>query len=1072
MTTRLRAFGHVLALVVGLIVAGLDAAQAQIAFRSESNAASAAPAAGIAYRGTGTFASRGNCGSITPSLPGGTVAGDLLVAVVVSGRNPTLSMAGWNTLFFQNPVGTLTSAIYWRIATGGDPTTITQSGSCNVFAARISGFSGVDTVSPFVTAPLGGGNWSYQNANTVTTGTETTALADTMLVVTGHTTDNDTLGGIAGYTQAYSSSTTTGNDASITLYYAPQAAAGTFGPYSASKNRGSDPNIGTVFALRPDPTASPGLTINRPAGTVFNDFMVASIAVRPCSNTSGGACTVTVTPPAGWTLLNSFDQTTGGGTGGFGNLLYVYHRVATGAEPANYIWTIGGAPPHAGAVGSIASFSGVDPGSPVVAAAGQLTPNGYAHDAPGIDTGIVTDTMLVSAHAANSAATWTPPTGMTEVTDVPSLPVPDALGISLEVNYEFWLPAGLTGTRTATHSNPPASDTGAAHLLALRPIPSVLPGGGFNAFETATPPGSTSGVIRTKIAGAPFNLSIVSLNPGGTIDTGYNRSVTVELLDSSNDTGALDTDGCRSTWTTIYTLSPNPSFAPPDNGRINVGPFDVGNAYPNVRVRITNATGPARRGCSTDNFAIRPASFASFSASDTNRTTAGTVRVLNDVTFGATVHNAGRPFSVRAFAVTAAATPALTTTYAGAPTANTTACAGAACTPSFGTLSLNTAFTAGQLVSDVATYTEVGSFSVQLIDDAFAAVDNADGSTLGERRIQSGVINVGRFVPDHFAVSLNVPSFATACSAGSFTYAGQAFGYAAQPVVTVAARNFANSPTLLYAGAWWRLTNASLTPATQVARYAAASGTLDASGLPPVAGDPVIADAGLGTGTLTFSAGTGLRFARSTPVAPFDADIGLSINVVDLDGVTAAAPASFGAATAGNGVAFSAGKEVRFGRLRLANGNGSNLVPLALRLEAQHWIAPGYFVTNTADSCTIVTSANVGLGNFQGGLTSGDTTPSIAAGPLAGGLKSVALSPPGAGKSGSVDVVLNLAAPPGGINSCVTFGVPPTPLGAGLSFLRGEWCTPPAGYDRDPTARGRFGAYRGSSEFIYFRENY
>jgi hypothetical protein len=58
---------------------------------------------------------------------------------------------------------------------------------------------------------------------------------------------------------------------------------------------------------------------------------------------------------------------------------------------------------------------------------------------------------------------------MTEAADRSSLAVPNDLGISLEVNYEPRAAAGATGARTATHSNPPASDTGAAHMLALRP---------------------------------------------------------------------------------------------------------------------------------------------------------------------------------------------------------------------------------------------------------------------------------------------------------------------------------------------------------------------------------------------------------------------------------------------------------------------------------------------------------------------------------------------------------------------------------------------------------------------------
>ncbi|MGN2393720.1 hypothetical protein, partial [Pelomicrobium sp. G1] len=79
---------------------------------------------------------------------------------VASGASPTLSMPGWNLLFLQNPVSNLTSAIYWRIATGSDPNTITQSGTCNVLAARISGFRGVDAQQPFMTSPLAASNWS------------------------------------------------------------------------------------------------------------------------------------------------------------------------------------------------------------------------------------------------------------------------------------------------------------------------------------------------------------------------------------------------------------------------------------------------------------------------------------------------------------------------------------------------------------------------------------------------------------------------------------------------------------------------------------------------------------------------------------------------------------------------------------------------------------------------------------------------------------------------------------------------------------------------------------------------
>jgi hypothetical protein len=199
--------------------------------------------------------------------------------------------------------------------------------------------------------------------------------------------------------------------------------------------------------------------------------MIASIAFRPCSATSGAACTTTITPPAGWTQVNSVtDQSTGGGTGGFGSRLFVYRRVAGASEPANYTWIFGGALAHVGAAGGIISFSGVDTANPIVAEAGQTTASSTSHAAPSINTGTVTNTMLVSTHSANSSTLWTPPSGMTERVDAASLAVPDDLGIAVEMNHELFAGSGATGTRTASFSAPaPAGDTGITHMLALRP---------------------------------------------------------------------------------------------------------------------------------------------------------------------------------------------------------------------------------------------------------------------------------------------------------------------------------------------------------------------------------------------------------------------------------------------------------------------------------------------------------------------------------------------------------------------------------------------------------------------------
>jgi hypothetical protein len=99
------------------------------------------------------------------------------------------------------------------------------------------------------------------------------------------------------------------------------------------------------------------------------------------------------------------------------------------------------------------------------------------HDAPSINTGTVTNTMIVTTHAHGSgwaATTWTPPSGaygtMVEEREQQAPTSGALIQVASEINDLVQSAAGWTGVRTATSSN---SGIAASQILALRPLPAT-----------------------------------------------------------------------------------------------------------------------------------------------------------------------------------------------------------------------------------------------------------------------------------------------------------------------------------------------------------------------------------------------------------------------------------------------------------------------------------------------------------------------------------------------------------------------------------------------------------------------
>jgi hypothetical protein len=571
------------------------------------------------------------------------------------------------------------------------------------------------------------------------------------------------------------------------------------------------------------------------------------------------------------------------------------------------------------------------------------------------------------------------------------------------------------------------------------------------ANALANPPPSTiDDPITTRVAGTDFSLNVAAYGQTPTdplcgVIEAYTAAKTLEWWSTWQNpatgfvTPTINTSAIGSSF-----VAPTPLAVTFTNGQATVTAKykDVGL----ISVSMRDATvSPVIAGASNA-FVVRPADFAITAVT----TPALAANTGTSVPTGAVFVAAGDPFRVVVEARDSEASRAqnygrespaegigLTAATLVAPVGGRN---GTANDGSIGNGSAFSATTpAGTFTGSTFSWDEVGAIRLR------ASVADASylgaGDTLGTI---SGT--VGRFRPHHFDVAYNTPRFRTSCGAGMFTYVGQPFDFATaeRPILTATARNTAGSTTQNYAGTWMRMTAGSLTGRT----YTAALGSVS----PGAPNAPTVTAAGAGVVTIEFSNGPALAFTRAAPIAPFDADLSLAVNVLDLDAVAFPSnPARFGVATAGNGIAFTSGKQMRYGRMAFTNASGSELAALAVPLTAEYWNG-GLFVPNTSDSCTVLPIAELASTPLPAGLAS---TPTIANSPLVLGGAGLSLSATGAGNVGSFALSYDLS----------------TASGAGLDFLRFDW-DDGGTYSDDPKGLATFGIFRGDGKMIYIREVY
>jgi len=550
------------------------------------------------------------------------------------------------------------------------------------------------------------------------------------------------------------------------------------------------------------------------------------------------------------------------------------------------------------------------------------------------------------------------------------------------------------------------------------------------AFDAVEPSASPRTRIYTKLSNTSFNLNVLALNPGSTINTTYTGTVAVDLVDASTTTCPTGS-GLNS--------ATNITFAAADQGRKAVT-FNYPNAARNVRIRMkVGSTTPA---CSSDNFAIRPQQLAISTTNSTNNAAL-----------------TGTPKAIAGSAFTLTADGGITSGYDGTPTLdatkvndhNGTAIASGTLTGTFsaatGATASGTSFKyldVGNIQLTANAVTDTGFTSVDQTSDCISgsALNTLTGGKYGCNIGSAASAKFGRWYPSHYSFSGTLTPF---CPAGNFTYMGQdALG------VTLTLKAHAST------GA----TASASDPVTS--RYT--------TGYPNLAAVTLTGDNSGSTVALTrlesptfptsqwlaglFTINDTYAFSRlAGPDGPYDA-FKLMASVSDQDGSAL--------------IGTSAQKEtnttrVRYGRIKIGNAYGSELLDLAIPFEAQYWASGGYYVTNRQDTCTNFNVSSLILSNFTQNLAACETQLSpTGVQTLSSGKLALKLTKPGIDGSnvpnrGSVQLTLNTGSAASG-STCVS-ATSTAATAANMSW-----------FGTTPSGRATFGIFR--SPYIYQRESY
>lgn len=473
--------------------------------------------------------------------------------------------------------------------------------------------------------------------------------------------------------------------------------------------------------------------------------------------------------------------------------------------------------------------------------------------------------------------------------------------------------------------------------------------------------------IYTKLASPnSVTLNVLALN-NGVLNTSSNATITAYLVQGT-------ATGCGTT-----VISDTKSVATSQGrGTVTLSPLV---ATRNARVRLQSGS---VSGCSSDNFAVRPASIV---------LTPGNIGT--DAS-GTTVSGQSPYKAASSLFTLEAATAA---GYNGTPLIDNGMLSTAVGNAGVLSGSFNAAGADGKAIGTAFKYSEVGYFRLEsfgVYDDTFADIDEAKSPSecftsafLGtgssspdpNTATAAGLIGcyfgsgqtpyLGRFTPAYFALAafpvVNRSALAScALTAPTFTYMGEPMSAS----FVLEARNGDDDVTTNYTGAFARLLPAKLNPGVVNAPASGARTPFPACGATP--SHPCFT---AGTPSLSFVDGSAdvlapLTLARGASAAGPFSDIRIGVRPMDEDDVVMQAyNLDVANVVAGANTHTLAGSAIaRYGRLSIDNAYGSELLGLTMKVNAQYWTGTGY-ATNTLDNCTPQVYSAFAAGDYSGQLT-------------------------------------------------------------------------------------------------------